>query len=390
MLWVALHFPSLPPEALAPLAAWACQFTPKVSLEPPQELLLEVQGSLRLFGGLEQLAQQLTAGLGELGYPFRLAAASTARAALWLARGEGKTALEALPVEVTRFDAEFLRSLGISTVGALLELPREGLAQRCGASVVEDLDRALGAAPEPRRFFAPPPRFDARLELPAELAHAEGLLFGARRLLVQLAGLLAARHEGIRGLRLVLLHESRASSLEIGLASATRDAERMARVLRERLAQVALAEPVKAMRLEAGDFTSLQGTSAGMFDDPARKTEGWAELLERLRARLGNAAVHGLAALPDHRPEHAWRRVEPGEWDPLAAPAPGPRPVWLLEPKKLNESEFTALAGPERIESGWWDGDDARRDYFVARLPNAALAWIFREEGEWYLHGFFA
>jgi protein ImuB len=390
MLWVALHFPSLPPQALAPVAAWACQFTPKVSLEPPQELVLEVQGSLRLFGGFGELRQMLAAGLDELGYPFHLACAPTARAALWLARGEGETTLEALPVEVTRFDVEFLRGIGVSTVGALLGLPREGLAQRCGARVVEELDRALGAAPEPRSFFAPPPRFDASLELPAEVAHAEGLLFGARRLLVQLAGLLAARHEGIRGFRLVLLHESRSSSLEIGLASATRDAERMARVLRERLAQVALAEPVRALQLEAAGFAPLQGASAGMFGDPARKTEDWAELLERLRARLGRSAVHGLAALPDHRPEHAWRRVEPGEWDPRAAPAPGPRPVWLLEPTRLKESEFTTLAGPERIESGWWDGDDARRDYFVARLPNAALVWIYREGGEWYLHGLFA
>jgi len=390
MLWVALRFPRLPPQALAPIAAWACQFTPKVSLEPPQELLLEVQDSLRLFGGLGELRQKLAAGLDELGYPFHLAAASTARAALWLARGEGETTLESLPVEVTGFDIEFLRGVGIFTVGALLGLPREGLAQRCGARVLEDLDRALGAAPEPRSFFAPPPRFEARLELPAEVAHAEGLLFGAHRLLVQLAGLLAARHEGIRAFRLVLLHESRASSVEIGLASATRDAERMARVLRERLARVALAEPVKALQLEAGDFAPLQGASAGMFGDAARDAEAWAGLLERLRARLGSSAVHGLAALPDHRPEHAWRRVEPGEWDPRTYTAPGPRPVWLLEPKKLKETEFTALAGPERIESGWWDGDDAKRDYFVARLPNDALAWIYREGGEWYLHGLFA
>jgi protein ImuB len=390
MFWVALHFPGLPPEALAPLAAWACQFTPKVSLEPPQELVLEVQGSLRLFGGLAELRQKLAAGLDELGYPFQLAAASTARAALWLARGEGETRLEALPVEVTRFDVEFLHGIGISTVGALLELPREGLAQRCGASVVEELDRALGAAPEPRSFFAPPACFDASLELPAEVAHAGGLLFGARRLLAQLTGLLAARHEGIRSFRLVLLQESGESGVEIGLASATRDAERMSRVLRERLAQVVLAEPVRALRLKAADFAALQGASAGMFGDEARAAEDWAELLERLRARLGNSAVHGLAALPDHRPEHAWRRVEPGEWDPRTYAAPGPRPVWLLEPKKLKETEFTALAGPERIESGWWDGDDAKRDYFIARLPNAALAWVYREAGEWYLHGLFA
>ena len=33
------------------IAAWAMQFTPEVSLAPPDDVLLEVQGSLGLFGG---------------------------------------------------------------------------------------------------------------------------------------------------------------------------------------------------------------------------------------------------------------------------------------------------------------------------------------------------
>jgi protein ImuB len=392
MLWVALHFPCLSPDALEPIAAWACQFTPKVSLEPPQELLLEVEGSLRLFGGFESLQRRLAAGLSQLAYPFSLAVAPTARAALWLARGEGET-LEALPLAVTRFEPEvlkFLDSIGIRTLKELLCLPREGLAQRCGARVLEDLDRASGAAPEPRLFFAPSPDFNARLELPAQVEHAEALLFGARRLLAQLEGLLTARHEGIRSFKLVLLHEDRATDVQVGLASPTRDAERLAQLLREHLNVITLAAPVEAICLEAGDFAPLHGASAGLFGDAAAEAEGWARLVERLRARLGHDAVCGLATQPDHRPEHAWRRVEPGEWDPREWLEPGPRPLWLLEPKKLKEGEITSLAGPERIESGWWDGDDAKRDYFVARLPNSSLAWIYREAGEWYLHGLFA
>src|SRR6185503_11273631 len=203
----------LPPDALAPIAAWACQFTPRVSLEPPQELLLEVQGSLRLYGGLEALHERLAAGLLALGFPASIAAAPTPRAALWLSRGAGET-LEALPVEVTQLDVEFFRSIGVRTVGELLKLPRDGLAQRCGAQVTVALDRARGA---------PPQRFSAKLELPAEVSHAEALLFGARRLLVQLEGLLAARQSGARGFVLVLLHEDASTSVEIGLASPTRD-----------------------------------------------------------------------------------------------------------------------------------------------------------------------
>jgi protein ImuB len=389
MPWVALHFPSLPPDALAPLAAWACQFTPRVSLEPPHALLLEVEGSLRLFGGLEALKKHLAVGLCSLGFPVSLASAATARAALWHARA-GESDFEALPVEVMGFEPEFFRSIGIASLGELLRLPREGLGARCGPRLLEALDQALGAAPEPRAFFSPPPCFDARLELPAEVAHAEGLLFGARRLLAQLEGLLAARQAGIRSFRLTLLHQSGSTIVEISLASPAREAQRLAQLLRERLEKTSLAEPVAALRLEAGDFVPLHGASAGMFGDAAAEAEGWARLLERLRARLGHDAVHGLATHPDHRPEHAWRRVEPGEWDPRGLRQPGPRPIWLLEEKKIHEGEFALLAGPERIESGWWDGDDARRDYFVARLPDSSLAWIYRETGEWYLHGLFA
>jgi protein ImuB len=256
--------------------------------------------------------------------------------------------------------------------------------------MLEELDQALGAAPEPRAFFAPPASFAATLELPGAVEHAEGVLFAARRMLVQLEGLLTARHEGIRAFRLALLHDEGSTSVEAGLASPARDAARLAQVLRERLAAVVLPAPVAALRLEAGDFAPLPGSNATMFGDPAGEAEGWARLVERLRARLGHGAVCGLAALADHRPEHAWRRVEPGEWDPREARAPGPRPVWLLSAKKLPEGEFTPLAGPERIESGWWDGDDAKRDYFVARLPDQSLAWVYREEGEWFLHGLFA
>ncbi len=389
MLWVALQFPDLPPGALEPIAAWACQFTPRVSLEPPRELLLEVQGSLRLFGGREEFLAKVRAGLAGLGFHFTLATASTARAALWLARGEGE-GLEALPLEVTRFDPGFFESIGVRTVRELLQLPREGLAQRCGQGLLDELDQARGAKPEPRSFFAPPQCFAAKLELPAEVTQAEGLLFGARRLLAQLEGLLVARQAGIRSFRLVLFDEDRSTTVEVGLASPARDTDRLARLLRERLDRLVLGRPVRAILLEAAGFTPLHAQTRGMFGDRAAESEDWARLVERLRARLGREAVSGLATHPDHRPEHAWRRVEPGEWDPREFRQPGPRPLWLLEPRKLNETEFAPLAGPERIESGWWDGDDARRDYFVARLPDSSLAWVYCEAGEWYLHGLFA
>jgi len=48
--------------------------------------------------------------------------------------------------------------------------------------------------------------------------------------------------------------------------------------------------------------------------------------------------------------------------------------------------------GPERIESGWWDGRDVQRDYYVARNPAGVRLWLFRDRqsaGRWFLHGVF-
>jgi protein ImuB len=78
-----------------------------------------------------------------------------------------------------------------------------------------------------------------------------------------------------------------------------------------------------------------------------------------------------------------------------------PRPLWLLDEAQplgeaLESRPWILRDGPERIESGWWDGRDFRRDYYVAATPKGALVWIYRDhrygtdDGEWFLHGVYA
>ena len=80
---------------------------------------------------------------------------------------------------------------------------------------------------------------------------------------------------------------------------------------------------------------------------------------------------------------------EPADGTPLAH-----RPAWLLpKPRRCDIRDYQLLAGPERIESGWWDGRDCRRDYFVVRDRHGSLLWAFHEykpKPGWYLHGIFA
>lgn len=407
---MALHLPRIesqartrghaPPEAgreaLEAVAVWMGRYTPRVSLEPPDGLAAEVAGSLRLAGGAGKLARGIRAGLAQLGFEGTLAFAPTARAALWRAAGGGLP-LEQLPADVLGLAADrlkLLRGLGIRDLGGLLALPREGVARRFGQALVDGLDQALGRIPEPRRLYEPPARFEARLELPAPVAEAAAALFAARRLLAGLEGFLAARHGGVRGFTLELFHARGAPSvIEVGLAAPARDAEHFARLLRERLERRPLAAPAEAVRLTAADIEPLAGRSGGLFKDDrdADGGEDWLRLVERLQARFGQGAVHGLGLHAEHRPELAWKAVAPGQRPgDGGAPGHGARPLWLVEPPRaLPAGAIELLAGPERIESGWWDGGGVRRDYFVAKARDS-LVWVYRDAGGWRLHGIFA
>jgi protein ImuB len=114
--------------------------------------------------------------------------------------------------------------------------------------------------------------------------------------------------------------------------------------------------------------------------------------------------VYGLKRVSEHRPEKAWQKRADLFADARKTPAPSSpvpffRPLWLLATPELLEQHrgrprrqgaLEILDGPERIESGWWDGDDVARDYYVARDARGSFLWIYRDNGgarQWFLHG---
>jgi protein ImuB len=401
--------------ALEALACWAGGFTPRVVLASPQALLLEIGGCLRYFGGVENIAAAVVAGCAEQGFHACAAVAPTPLGALWLAQMRTSAicqdaaalaaALDALPpVPLPQRTRELLAGFGARTLGEARRLPRTALAQRIGVDASAALARAYGELPDLRRDFVFPERFAQAVEFPAPVDNAGALLFAARRLVAALAGWLAARQAGVEACTLQLVHRGRpASILELRFAAATRDGARFERVLRERLERLKLEGAVESIRLLA-EGADLPGHSAALFDGRGAADDNFAALIERLRARLGEDAVHGIVAVAGHRPEAATRAAPQGK-DVAAAPA-GPRPFWLLPvPEHIperggrpwREGPLRLVAGPERIESGWWDegegGGDARRDYFVALTADARWAWVFRKlsaPGGWFLHGWFA
>jgi protein ImuB len=405
--------PNTEHAALTRLAAWCGRFTPEVSLDPPRALVLEVAGSLRLFGGAERLLEQVARGMARLGYQALCCLAPTPGGALVLAASGHsgviaelhalRTTLASLPLVALGFDRkalEDLRRMGLRRVGDLLRLPRAGLAERFGVDSVQHLLRLLGEVPDLRPRFEPPPRYRGRIELPAEVEHADALIFPCRRLLEELGGFLLSRQGGVEQLTWYLRHEEEKDTrLILGAARPERDPQRWLELLKERLERLSLPASVRALTLEARDLQPLSLTRQELFPELARLCAPDTRLLDRLRARLGDEAVRGLALAADHRPERAWRWCVPGETG--VGHGRSDRPLWLLaEPLPLQtckrrpcwDGELDLGVERERIETGWWDGHEVARDYFVATTPKGERLWIYRDlngRRGWFLHGLF-
>ena len=402
--------------ALKRIAAWALQFTPVVSVSPPADILLELEGSLRLFGGPGRLHWRIRGGLADLGYAARWACAPTPLAAQLFAHAGLALRIQhhdALLHEFTRLPVEALLehspetvarlgSFGVRSIGECMALPRAETARRVGQKLLDDIDRALGRLPDPRSQFSAPPRFDSSIALPAPVEHADALLFGARRLLGELCGWLAAIGKGASRLRWMLAHEHGADTeIDMHLVAASRDSEHLVSMMRERLSRLELTRPATGLALQVMDLEALASHNLSFIPEKAQIEQNATRFIERLQARLGEHALTGLATRADYRPERAWQRCRPGEDVLQKVPCEySSRPLWMLvAPQPLrhidgmpqHDGPLSLLAGPERIQSGWWDGNDVTRDYYVARNPAQSLFWIYREltGPYWYLHGIF-
>jgi protein ImuB len=409
------------------------QFTPRVAVVEDAAVVLEVSASTRLFGGRRRLIHRLAAEAPELGMrapswaPTSLAALGLAR--VGLVNGLSRplpVVVDALPLSALAATAAhegMLARLGCRTLADLRKLPRGGLSRRFGAALLAALDQAYGQRPDEHSWVALPEVFHARLELMSRVEVAAALLFGARRLLLQLCGWLVARRSGVRAYTLAWCHDAMRSktagdggSITIHTAETTRDIEHLSRLLAEHLAHVTLLAPVGELQLVADEVLALEEKSAALLPDPDQDSESLNLVLERIAARLGPENVLRPKLVEDHRMEWmvGWL---PADTRPARRPAPVPNipqptfalpaPLRLLAKsnRPMYEGPLTLLSGPHRVECGWWhrlpnaagqvEEQTAVRDYYVALSEHAGVLWIYQtrlkgEQSAWFLQGIFA
>jgi protein ImuB len=467
--WIALHTsittePGIglldEADAQRALASMALGFTPRVALLD-EAVLMDVTASLRLFGGLSRLMQQLERRL--------LVFFESNQCVAHIQRAQGATSLIAMArlrmkarqgaglrqrvadlpmhsLSAARPHLGVLERIGCRTWDDLLRLPRDGVARRFGAELLQALDRARGTVADEYEWLVLPEHFDEKIELDALVTHAPALMAGAGRLLARLQAWLLGRQSGLSALRLTWHLDKRrdvppTGELEVRTAQPAQDLRHVARLLAEHLALHKLPAPVHSLSLQSlvtEPLADAAAATASLLMTERKQGDSAVELIERLSARLGEAQVLAWQPVADHRPEQMQRWVPAqGALKSIAASARLERargqkglkvpatpvartealyPSWLLSQavklavsgnSPVYQGKLVRLAGPQRLEASGWlmlglpCKPPAIRDYFIYRSQQAGLLWIYSErlalnksgagpQRAWFLHGFFA
>jgi protein ImuB len=423
-LWLGVHLRQADPALLQRLAVLAQRFTPRVSLEPPDGLVLEVQGSLALFGGASRLYRAFRAGCHAAGAAPVLTLAPTPLAALAGGRSGVSfkvldqqhlvSAVSPLPLVALRWPPQVLQrlsKLGVYRVGQALRLPRAGFARRFGREPLQMLDQLVARSVDLRSPFRLPERFRAQRQFVREREDQAQILQALQPLLQQLEEFLEVRQCGITRITCRLRHRNEQhSDCVVRLAQPEAAAARFMEWFAERLSRIVLPGPVRSLELRSGELQSRAPVYGSLWQPGehggggAGTSSGSLEFIERLRMRLGELAVHGLICRDSHCPEGASRPLSPADPEFRHAAAPArtafpARPLWLLdEPQRLREQQgwpqldgpLRLRHGPERIESQWWQAPGVARDYYHATDVHGIAVWVFRERQpphHWFLHG---
>ncbi|MER1968166.1 DNA polymerase Y family protein [Castellaniella sp. GW247-6E4] len=398
------------------------RYTPHLAILDDHALALEIEGSLRLFGGVRAL---LRAVRRDCPPGTVTGLAPTALGACLLARSSRGTRhvlrpetlsrrLDALPcaaLPVAPDTLAALQALGCRRLGALRALPRVGLRNRGYAALIETLDRAYGrATPQAHDWLTNGGGFAQACELPRHSASATVIEAASAPLIAALCAWLDAHQDATSLLELDLFHDDRRlaspiTSVRLRTARPEWDAARFTGLLREHLARRRLEAPVVGLALRCTRVEPRAPRTAPLLLDDSPPPGREAALLDMLRARLGMDCLSFPDPVPQHIPERTdrWRAKATLPRARLPELASRSRPLWLLAQAialtapahrpMIGGAPLALISGPERIEGGWWVHGQAPvgRDYFIARDARGARYWIYRDHRGtgWFLHGLF-
>ncbi|WP_250658611.1 Y-family DNA polymerase [Alkalimarinus coralli] len=382
--------------------------TSDISFFEPNGLLLHASNMLTLYDGLENYWRSITDQLDKLPFNYTYSSGYSPFAAKMLAQKGVNQILDSKQelsvkinqcqlseTELTTKQVSQLTRVGVNTVKDLLSISMADIAKRFDSDLVNYTGRLTGEFHHTINFYHPPERFNRYLDLLFDVVNLSFLEKPLLKLLAQLEDFLRVRDQYAHELSLLLQLRNN-QSCEVSATSAAGEyrQEIWLKLFQLKFESVRLSDPVVRLSLSVKRVAAKQGDMADLFRGKQGKLSPL-ELLSLLQAKLGEQNIQGVRITEDPRPHISSQYCQPMVETPDSTTIPIDknllRPSILLPfPKPLRE-RISIIQGPERLSTGWWDGQAIIRDYFIARTENGRWLWVFRTpEQKWFLHGVFS
>ncbi|YCO04690.1 Y-family DNA polymerase [Vibrio sp. VNB-15] len=403
-LQVHPYHPQTELNKLQEIAQWLYLITSDVVLMPSKGILLRATPMLNLYKGLQNYWQKVTTHLAALKLSFQFGCGFSPFSAKLMAlagsnclsedRAFTLQALQPLPLTLTDLSTptvDKLQRVGVTTLQGLLELPLQDIARRFDIDLVNYVGRLTGQFKHPVDFYHPTESFKVYLELLFEIENVQWVERPLAKLLQQLETFLKLRNKVAFELCLTL-HQRDKHEQNLQLTSAQGDylCKRWQQLASLSLESLTLNGPVMGLTLKIVRQGEPLSAARDLFAGQKGQMNAL-ELLSLLQAKLGKSAVLKPTIACDPRPEKASQYRPADEPDVSINTVPALlRPAMQLPSPIALQEQVSLIHGPERIVSGWWDGDEIMRDYYIAHTKQGRWLWVFRDQHKhWFLHGYF-
>jgi protein ImuB len=419
-------------KLLTSFAEWCIRYTPVVSIDLPDGLLLDVSGCVHLWGSETAYLASITKRLNNFGYNTRCAMADTVGTAWANARygsnnliiksGQQASALLSLPPAALRLEVttiERLEKLGLRQIQHFISMPRTALRRRFGKELLLRLDQAMGCQEENINPVISLVLYQERLPCLEPIVTATGIEIALQRLLDALCQRLLKEEKGLRKAILKCYRvDGKIKSIEIGTNRPSCNSKHLFRLFKDLIATIEPALGIELFILEAPIVEELSPVQEELFiSNVGLYDAGLAELLDRIGGKLGSHHIYRYVPDEHYWPERSFKRAalqhektdtnwkverprplqllpKPEPID-VTAPVPDYPPMNFRYKGKLHT--ISKADGPERIEQEWWLQQGQLRDYYYVEDGEGHRYWLFRsghydvsKSYQWFIHGFFA
>jgi len=422
--------PGLPQKLLRSIAKWCIRFSPIVSIDLPDGIIIEATGCTNLWNGEISYLGSIFNRLKQIGYNVNAAIGDTPGKAWGLAHFSDQqpiircedelNAFLFLPVAALRLEVDTVKrldKLGLRQIRSILSMPRSVLRRRFGNHLLMRLDQALGRQEEIIQPVQPVEPYSERLPCLEPIVTATGIELALKKLLELLCKRLQQEGKGIRklifrGYRI----DGNIQAIDIGTNRASSNVNHLFKLFEIKISSIEPALGIELFTLESSKVEDIHSTQEKFWDKACGlENPGLIQLLDRVSNKIGNGHIHRFLPAEHHWPDRSvriaasldekttiqWRtdRQRPIHLlqnpEPIWATAPIPDypPMLFRYQNKLHKVK--KADGPERIEREWWIEEGQHRDYYAVEDEEGKRYWIFRsghysDSYQWFIHGFFA